>query len=160
MFLLSIQVTQILLEAKACAMLCNVNGDTPMHLAVKFGHAEVVQCLMKLKKAKMPSQKSADASQVIKKPKKGFSTPSHSLHIPDEQTIDFHKSTPCLAPPQLKESHCQPSQFDGKNSSMTNLSILQTTSNTFTPEPKIQSGKGSRRNSRIPLDPIFKCSVL
>ena len=85
-------MTQILLEAKASTMLCNVNGDTPMHLAVKFGHAEVVQCLMKLKKAKIPSQRSTEASQVIKKPKKGFSTPTHSLHLPDqENVIDFHE---------------------------------------------------------------------
>ena len=71
-----------------------------MHLAVKFGHAEVVQCLMKTKKAKIPTQKSADA-QLMKKSKKGFSTLTHSLHLLDD-TIDFHKSTPCFP----YDQHC------------------------------------------------------
>lgn len=130
-------------------MLCNVNGDTPMHLAVKFGHAEVVQCLMKLKKAKIPSQRSTEASQVIKKPKKGFSTPTHSLHLPDqENVIDFHKSTPCLKVEPI-ESHSV--SHEVKNSSLSNLNLCPT------PNMEIlQSAKGSRRNS---LDSI-KCSIL
>ena len=102
-----------------------------MHLAVKCGQAEVVQVLMKSKRTKVPTQKSADA-QVMKKPKKGFSTPTHSLHLPDD-TLDFHKSTPCLAVPkdfrEYRESResreFQGSQtlHDPKNSSMTDLSM-------------------------------------
>ena len=162
------------MNAKACTILCNSNGDTPMHLAVKFGQAEVVQLLMKSKRTKVPTQKSADA-QVMKKPKKGFSTPTHSLHLPDD-TLDFHKSTPCLAVPkdfresresrESREFQGSQTQKDPKNSSLNDLSMgifppMKTTPILWNKPPTISGApNGAYRESRRSSLDHTKCTLL